>query len=237
MEQYSITDHDMISGNVRYVLRIKDLPSQDKPREKLISQGSSVLSISELLAIILNPGTKKEGVMEMANRLLKEYGPVPNWSKANPKSLANNLKIPISKACQLVASFELGQRLFQNNKQKRCYIRTPQQAFMYLKDMGDLQKEHFRGLYLNTRYQLIHDEIISVGSASSSVVHQREVFRPALERNASAIIVAHNHPSGSLKPTDDDINITKTLVAAGEIMGIEILDHIIVAGKRYASIK
>ena len=237
MEKYNINDHDIIYGNNKYVLRIKDLPETDKPREKLVSQGASALSITELLAIMLNPGTKKEGVMEMSNRLIKEYGPVPDWSKANPKNLASALNIPFNKACQLVAAFELGQRLFAVDHRKRLFIRTPQQAYLYLKDMSDLQKENFRGLYLNSRYQLIYDEVISVGSLTSSVVHPREVFRPALERGASAIIIAHNHPSGNPKPTNDDLQITEILTKAGEILGIELLDHIIIGKKGYANIK
>lgn len=236
MTRYQLNDHDIVTGSARYVLRIKDLADSDKPRERLAKEGAGALRVPELLAILLSPGNRKEGVLEMASRLISDYGPTPRWAKQRPEELARELNIPNNKACQLIAALELGSRLFAGKKGPTLSIRTPEQAFAHLQDMGKLQKEHFRGLYLNSRYFLIHEETISVGSISSSLVHPREVFRPALERGASAVIVAHNHPSGQLKATKDDRMITEQLRQAGEILGIELLDHLIIGENRYISL-
>jgi DNA repair protein RadC len=115
-------------------------------------------------------------------------------------------------------------------------IRTPQEAFDYLKDMRDLSKEHLRGLYLDNQHRVIHDEVISIGTIDSNIVHPREVFKPALEYSAVAVILAHNHPSGSLEPSDADMQITKQLIQSGKIMGIQLLDHVIVTKDSFASI-
>lgn len=115
-------------------------------------------------------------------------------------------------------------------------IRTAKDAFNYLKDMRELPKEHLRGLYLNSRYRLVHDEVISIGTLTSNIIHPREVFRPALEYSAVAVILAHNHPSGSTKPSKEDIEITEQLIGAGKILGVDLLDHIIITKNKFASI-
>ena len=212
------------------------MPEEDKPREKLIKYGPEVLSATELMAILLNVGTKKEEVLSMAKRIFKEYGEKTIINQTNPRLVAKELQIPLVKACQIVACFELGRRFFQKPNNGQVIIRTARQAFNYLKDMRDLPKEQLRGLYLNSRYRLIHDEVISLGSLTTNIIHPREVFRPAIEHSAVAVIVAHNHPSGSIKPTKSDIEITKQLVKAGQILGIDLLDHIIIAKNRFISI-
>jgi len=236
MKSYYLGDHDIVTGSARYVLRIKDLADADKPRERLAREGAAALRIPELLAILLSPGSRKEGVLEMANRLISDYGPTPRWAKQKPEELARELDIPTTKACQLIAALELGNRLYSPKKVLTLGIRTPDQAFAHLRAMSQLQKEHFRGLYLNSRYFLIHEETISIGSLTSSLVHPREVFRPALERGAAAVIIAHNHPSGLLKATEDDFLVTQQLSKAGEILGIELLDHLIIGKDRYISL-
>ncbi len=220
-----------------YVLRVRDLPQEEKPREKLIKYGPGALSTGELLAVLLNAGTKKEGVLSMSRRILKEYGENALVSQKDPKKVGATLGIPLVKACQLVASFELGRRLFQSPAAGRpMTLRTASQVFDYLKDMRDLQKEHLRGLYLDSHYRLIHDELVSVGSMTANVVHPREVFRPALEHSASAVILAHNHPSGVLAPSEADLAVTRQIIEAGKIMGIDVLDHVIIAKSKFASI-
>jgi DNA repair protein RadC len=238
MVDYYLKDNDLILDNddKKYVLRVKDLPEEDKPREKLIKYGPEVLSAAELMAILLNVGTKKEEVLSMAKRIFKEYGEKTIINQTNPRLVAKELQIPLVKACQIVACFELGRRFFQKPNNGQVIIRTARQAFNYLKDMRDLPKEQLRGLYLNSRYRLIHDEVISLGSLTTNIIHPREVFRPAIEHSAVAVIVAHNHPSGSIKPTKSDIEITKQLVKAGQILGIDLLDHIIIAKNRFISI-
>lgn len=234
---YRIAGNDLVIDDERkYVLRIKDLEDEEKPREKLKKNGPRALSAAELLAVVLVAGTRKEEVMQMSARLIKEYGMKAAAHQINPRALAQELGIPETKACQVVACFELGRRFFHDQKNGTTIIRTAKQAFEYLKDMRDLPKEQFRGIYLNSHYQVIHDEVISIGSLTSNVVHPREVFRPAITYAAAAIIIAHNHPSGSAQPTSSDIIVTKQLVEVGKIMGINILDHVIISGNKYRSV-
>lgn len=235
---YKLMDTDIILGeaHTQYVLRVRDMDPDKKPREKLISQGPSNLSHAELMAILLVVGTVKEEVMAMSSRILREYGERAIVNERNPERMADSLQIPISKACQIIACFELGRRSFQKRAGKPIFVRTSKQAFSYLSNMGDLQKEQLRGLYLNSRYEVIHEEIISIGSLTANIVHPREVFQPALEYGAVAIIVAHNHPSGVLDPSQDDIYATNQLLAAGKVLGIDLLDHLIIANNEYVSL-
>ncbi len=220
-----------------YVLKFRDLPAEERPREKLIKYGSISLSVVELLVVILNVGTKKEDVLAMSRRLLKEYGNSVILNQEDPKKVSELLGIPIAKACQVVACFELGRRFFKmSNGGAPIVIRTASQVYDYLKDMQDLQKEHLRGLYLDSHYQLIHDEVISIGILTSNIIHPREVFRPALEYSATAVILAHNHPSGIASPSEPDIVITKQIVEAGKILGISLLDHIVIAKMKFESV-
>lgn len=173
----------------------------------------------------------------MARRVLKEYGNQAILSETNPEKLAEALTIPLGKACQLVASFELGRRSFARQRNGRPrYVRTAQQAYDYVKDIATGQKERLRGLYLNSHYEVIHDEVISVGSLTANIVHPREVFQPAIEHGAVAVIIAHNHPSGTVTPTTEDVTVTEKLVQAGLILGIELLDHLVVTSEEYQSI-
>lgn len=223
-------------GKQYKILQLRDLPDDEKPREKMLAAGAGTLSSAELLAVVLGVGTKKEEVMTMAHRLLREYGETGVAHQKDPKEIEHDLKIPLIKACQIVACFELGRRFYQIKPGKAITIRTAKQAFNHLKDMSNLNKEQFRGLYLNTHYQLIHDEVISLGTLDASLVQPREVFRPALEYSAAALIIAHNHPSGILKPTKDDLEITRQLVEAGKILDIEVLDHLIIAKNRFTNL-
>lgn len=234
---YKLTDTDMVmgEGETRYVLRVRDLPLEDKPREKLLAAGPGNLTHAELIAVLLGVGTRKEEVLAMAHRVIREYGEQAITNEKNPIRLAETLDIPLAKACQIVASFELGRRAYQNREGKPVFVRTAQQAFEHLSGMGRLQKEQLRGLYLNSRYQVIHEEVISIGSLTANIVHPREVFQPALQYGAVAIIVAHNHPSGSLEATRDDELATFQLMEAGRVLGIELLDHLIIAGDRFTS--
>ena len=218
---------DLILDNQekQYVMRLRDLPTEEKPREKLMKYGPAALSVTELLTIVLNAGTKKEGVLAMSRRLLKEYGDSAIINQKDPKKIQSALGVPIVKACQVVACFELGRRFFKTDGKRPLMLRTASQVYDYLKDMRDLPKEHLRGLYLDGHYQLVHDEVISIGSLTANIIHPREVFRPAIEYSASAVILAHNHPSGVVKPSEADIVITRQIVEAGKIVGINLLDH------------
>ncbi|MDB5170015.1 MAG: radC [Candidatus Saccharibacteria bacterium] len=236
---YRIVDHDVVVGesNQDYVLRVKDLPDAEKPREKLTTVGPQELSVAELVAILWSVGSKKEDVLAMAHRTIKEYGERALGNELSAMRLAETANIPLGKATQVVAAFELGRRYYSTAAGRPVHVRNAKQAYQHLKAMGHLQKEQLRGLYLNSRYQVVHDEVISVGSLTSNIVHPREVFQPAIERGAAALIIAHNHPSGSLQATLADVQVTDQLEAAGDILGIELLDHLIIAGNKFVSIR
>ena len=152
------------------------------------------------------------------------------------KMLAKNLEIPLGKAIQIVAAAELGRRFFERNDASAPIIRTAADVFEHVKEMRGLPKEHLRGLYLNAHYKLIHDEVISIGTVDTSIVHPREVFKPALDYSAAAVVLVHNHPSGSLSPSATDDAVTIQLIAAGKLLGIDLIDHVIVTKDAFASI-
>lgn len=239
---YVLQDRDIIHNEdeqtlgADYVLRVRDMPEPERPREKLMALGPQALDVPELVAVLWGVGTRREEVMAMAKRTLHEYGQKAAGNELDPKRLAETAGIPLHKACQLVVAFELGRRYFANADGKPVHIRNIDQAFQYLKGMGSSNKEQLRGLYLNSRYQVIHDEVISVGSLTANIVHPREVFQPAIERSAVAVIIAHNHPSGVLEPTAADLDVTSQLKAAGELLGISLLDHLIVSSTACVSI-
>ena len=213
---------------------IKDLPRIERPRERLIQYGPEKLSHGELLAILLRSGKKGENVLELAHRIIKSFG-----IRELPGLTVNDLKdypgLGPAKACEIVACFELGKRLLRDKK-TQIYL-TPKDVWEELKDVRNHKKEHFITLYLDSRNQEMKREIISIGSLNANIVHPREVFEPAVRNYAAHIIVAHNHPSGEPDPSKDDIEITRRLVEAGKILGIEVLDHIIVARNGFMSFK
>ncbi len=219
-----------------YPLKLRDMPSDDRPREKLIEQGPQSLSLQELIAVVLQVGTKSEDVLSISKKVVREYGHSALVSQLDAKNMAESLQIPIGKACQIVACSEIGKRLYKKNDFGLQVIRTAQDVFDYLKDMHALPKEQLRGIYLDTHNRVIHDEVISIGTLNSNIVHPREVFRPALEYGAAAIVLAHNHPSGIETPSGSDVEITQQLIKAGKIIGIRILDHIIISKNGFESV-
>ena len=237
--RYAIKDTDLIINNGfrEYVLKVHDLPAEDRPREKLLNQGVKALSLVELLAVILINGTKKESLLEMSNRIIREYGERSIISRENPQQMADDLHIPLGKACQIVACGELGRRFYKRDDIGLVTIRTAEDVYNYLKDISTLPKEHLRGLYLNSHNRIIHDEVISIGTINSNIVHPREIFRPAFEYGAAAVVLAHNHPSGVSLPSDADKEVTEQLIKAGKIMGINVLDHVIITKQGFVSIQ
>jgi DNA repair protein RadC len=219
-----------------YVLKVRDLAEDDRPREKLIKHGPQDLLLSELVAILLGVGTRREEVLSMAQRIVREYGERALMHETDPGRLAKALDLPLAKACQLIACFELGRRFYENRAGKPVVVRTARQAFEHLSGMADLQKEQLRALYLNSRYQVIHEEVVSIGNLTANIVHPREVFQPAIQYGAAAVIVAHNHPSGSLEATGADLDATQQLMQAGQLLGIELLDHLLIAHGTFISI-
>lgn len=220
------------------IYKVKDLPHEFRPREKMVLQGASSLSLVELLAIVLGTGTKKEDVLSIASRLIREYG-TSVLSDAGTKSISEislQLDIPETKVCQILAVGEIGKRLFSKNVNGLATIRTPEDVYEYVKDMHNLPKEQLRGLYLDTHHRVIHDEVLSIGTINASMVHPREVFKPAIEYSAAALILVHNHPSGVCTPSQSDILITEQIVKAGKVLGISVLDHVIVTRDGFASV-
>jgi DNA repair protein RadC len=188
---YVMRNHDLLLGttNKKYMLKVRDLPEADKPRERLLQHGPNALSVQELMAILLSNGTRKEEVLTMSSRIVKEYGERSLLSSTNPEQLAQELDIPIGKAMQIVAAGELGRRYFQKRRNGAAVIRTAKDVYDYTVDMRVLSKEHLRGLYLDTHYQVIHDEVLSIGTIDANLIHPREVFRPALAHAAGLVIV------------------------------------------------
>ena len=219
------------------IYKIPELPFEKRPRERLIKNGPDVLKNSELLAIILGTGYRGEDVLALASRILQEYGSKAITKEKSVSRLMDELGIPKVKACQIIACFEIGRRFFVEDAGKMPTVRDAEDVYEYLKEISKFKKEQFRGLYLNSRNKLIYDEVISLGTLNANLVHPREVFQPAVEFSAAAIIVAHNHPSGDPEPSEDDLEITKRLVEAGKIMGLEILDHLIIGKNKYVSLK
>jgi len=209
-------------------MKIKSLPLDERPREKLMKHGPRNLTDSELLAIILRTGNKKESVIGLSNKLINKY---------NLRSLSR-IKVGSLKKQLGIACFELGKRLAAFKEDKKPIIKNAKDIVkLFLPEMSVLEKEHFKGVYLDTRKRIIKQENIFIGSLNESVVHPREIFKIALDENAVAIITLHNHPSGDPTPSSYDIEMTKELVKAGDLLGIQILDHIIIGGKKYVSLK
>ncbi len=220
----------------QYVLKVKDMPREDKPREKMLISGPTSLTLVELLAVVLMQGTKKEDVMSIAHRIVKEYGQSALSTNRDAAVLAKELDIPLAKACQIIATGEIGRRLFSKNFSGLATIRTPEDVYAYVKDMHTLPKEQLRGLYLDTHHKVIHDEVLSIGTINASMLHPREVFKPAIEYGAAALILVHNHPSGVSTPSASDIQITEQIVMAGKVLGISLLDHVVVARDSFTSV-
>ncbi len=223
------------SGEKQYL--IHDAPvSIEAVREKLEEHGPLLLSTKELLAVALDTGMADEDVMALSGRIMREYGEKSIMSATDPKKLSMDLDIPLARASQIVACAELGRRFHKKNEASAPTIRTANDVFEYVKDMRDLSKEHLRGIYLNAHYKIIHDEVISIGTVDTNIIHPREVFRPALEYAAAAVILVHNHPSGQTAPSDADITVTEQLVKAGKLIGIDLVDHIIVTKNGFESV-
>lgn len=220
-------------------LTIHDLPLSERPRERLQKLGVEALSAQEILALILGRGISGESVMVTAQRLLSQFGNLKGIAGASVEELSQVRGIGLAKAAQIKAAFELANRLdgYSEGGDKPL-IRTPDDVANLVKSqLKGKMKEHFLALLLDTRNRVIKTAVISVGSLDTSIVHPREVFKEALAASAASVIFAHNHPSGDPEASEDDIELTKRLTQAGEIMGIDVLDHIIIGNNSYTSLK
>ena len=209
-----------------FVVKIKDFPKLDRPREKLEKYGPGKLSDSELLAILLRTGTKDLNVLKLSQKILQKFEnkKIIDISIEELKTIHG---LGTVKSCEIVACFELGKRMLKDKKSS--ILLSPKDVWERMEDIRGSKKEHFVVFYLDSKNQEIQREIISVGTLNESLVHPREVFEGAIKNNAASIILAHNHPSGDLEPSEADIEITKKLIYAGKILDIKIISHIIVS--------
>jgi len=213
---------------------IRDLPNIKKPRERLIHFGANNLTNIELLAILLSSGTKQYSVLNVAKKLLKRF-PLEILNKTSLSELISISGIGYAKACTILACLELSNRIHSNRQLMK--LNNPQKIFELARDIKDKKKEYTLALYLNGRQELTHKQIISIGSLNYNLLEVRDVFTPALTLPASFVILVHNHPSGDPTASDDDIKVTKKLLKAGEILGINMIDHVIVSFNNYFSFK
>jgi DNA repair protein RadC len=224
---------------MRKIFAIRDWPSSARPRERLQKYGSDVLSDIELLALIMGRGTKAQSVLAIAQELLKEFGSLRAINNASVEELSTIKGIGLAKATQIKAALQLGRRMEEQSQTKeQPIIKGPEDVAKLLRNkLGDKKKEHFAIIMLDTRNRLIRDTDISIGTLDASLVHPREVFKEAISASAASVMLVHNHPSGDPTPSDDDIRITKRLIEVGKLVDIEVLDHIIVGGEKWLSMK
>lgn len=216
---------------------IHDLPRAERPRERLQKHGAEALSSQELLALILGRGIKGESVMVTAQRLLSSFGNIKNISEASLEELSAIKGIGLAKAAQLKAAFELARRR-DDQESKQLPVKSHRDVIKIVSQkLKDKKKEHFLILSLDTRNNLIRISTISTGTLDANLVHPREVFKEAIQSLASSIILVHNHPSGDPEPSEADIDITKRILETGKIVGIDVLDHIIIANNKSLSFK
>jgi len=218
---------------------VHDLPLSERPRERLSKLGSEALSSQEILALILGRGIKGESVIVTAQKLLSKFGNLKNLASASMEELTQIKGIGPAKAAQIKATFELSKRLENSSSEgSKITVKSPEDAIKAAgSQIKGKKKEHFLVLCLDTRNHLINTHKVSIGSLDCSIVHPREVFKEAISSCAASVIFVHNHPSGDPTPSEDDIKLTKRLVEAGEILGIEVLDHIVICDRDHLSMK
>jgi DNA repair protein RadC len=215
-------------------MRIKDIPKEGRPRERFVRFGAEALGEAELFAILLRTGSKGENVIDMANRLISEYG-LDKLLECSLKELQEIKGIGPAKAMQILTIAELQKRINQA-KMPVKKISCAKDVFDYFHErLKDKKQENFYVLMLNTQNWIIKEELISKGILDAAILHPREVFKPAIKNSASKIILVHNHPSGNPQPSEEDLDITKRLIQIGEDMGIKVLDSIIVGEGKWWS--
>jgi DNA repair protein RadC len=227
-----------LSEETGYRPTISELPSGERPRERLARLGASALSDAELLAIILRVGVGGENVIRVAERLLARFGGLGGLARATIAEIEREHGIGQAKAVQIKSAFELGSRLLAEVPDARPKVTSPEEAAALLMgDMAHLQREEMRVLLLDTRHQLVHIQRVYVGSINASVIRISELFQEAVIRNCPALVVAHNHPSGDPNPSPEDAQVTSQLVEAGRLLDIEVLDHLIIGRGRFVSLR
>ena len=217
---------------------MKAIASHDRPREKLARAGAEALGDNELVAVLLGTGTRGRSSLDVANALLDAAGGLRGLTRMGRDELSRAHGVGSARAARVQAALELGRRSLTRDPAERPQFATPREVASYLlPQFGSYPVERFGVLLLDTRHRLLRARILSVGSLDASVVHPREVFREAIVAGAAAIVLFHNHPSGDPSPSRDDLSLTRRLVTAGDLVGIDVIDHVVLADSRYASMK
>ncbi len=217
---------------------IHDIPHEERPRERLEHYGAEALSTPEILAILLRTGSQGENVLALAQRLLVEFNGLGGLARASFSQLADVRGIGKAKAAQLKAGLEMGRRLQIAAPEERAQISSPADAAnLLMVEMGFLEQEHLRLLLLDTKNRVLASPTLYKGNVNTSVIRIAEIFREAIRHNSTALIVAHNHPSGDPSPSPEDVRITRQIVEAGSLLGIDVLDHLVIGQGRYVSLK
>jgi DNA repair protein RadC len=221
-----------------YHLRIQDYPLGERPRERLQYYGASALSNAELLAILLRVGSPGENVIELSTRLLIEFGGLAGLAKAGFGDLTQVKGISTAKTAQLKAALEVGRRLLLSSPDARPQITSPiDAANLLMLQMGSLEQENLRTILLDTKNRVLDSPTVYIGNVNSSIIRVSEIFREAIRANATALIVAHNHPSGDPTPSPEDVQVTRSIVEAGNLLGIEVLDHLVIGHQNFVSLR
>lgn len=217
---------------------IKEIPAEERPRERFLKHSTDTISSHELIAIILRTGSRRESVIDLSKRVLYQYKTLKDLSNAPISELIKIRGIGPSKAVELKAAFELGKRATKETIQDSIKLQSPESIYLFLKDQLEMKtQEHFIALYLNTKAELLKKEVLFVGSLNASLVHPREIFKHAVLHSAASIIIVHNHPSGDPTPSKNDIEVTKIIHQNSLMMDIELMDHIIIGRNKYFSFK
>ena len=228
----------MTEQEPRPTYRITDLHVADRPRERLASLGAQALSSAELIAILLRVGVKGENAVALGQRLLKKFGGLSGLHRAPFNELKKQHGIAEAKAAQIKAAIELGRRLTLESPEERPAVNSPADAAALVTyEMSALEQEHLRVILLDRRNRVLETVEVYKGSVNSSQVRVGEVFKEAIRKNASALIVVHNHPSGDPTPSPDDVAVTRAIVQAGKLLDLEVLDHMVIGQGRWVSMK
>ncbi len=221
-----------------YYVTIHDMPTEERPRERLEHYGAEALSTTELMAILLRTGSQGENVLTLATRLLVEFGGLGGLVRAGFSELSAVRGVGKAKAAQLKAGLEIGRRLLITAPDERPQITSPADAAdLLMLEMGHLEQEHLRVLLLDTKNRVLASPTIYKGNVNTNVIRVAELFREAIRHNSTALIVAHNHPSGDASPSPEDVRVTRQIVEAGKLLDIEVLDHLVIGRGCYVSLK
>lgn len=218
-------------------ITIHDLPDSDRPRERLLTRGAASLSNAELLAIILGTGTKQENVLQLASRILAHFGGLPALARITAPELRQVKGLGDARVAEILAALELGKRLNSYPAEERPRVQAAADAVRLVEEMMHLNQEQVRVILLDSHRRVIAIPTIYMGTVNMSIIRVAEIYREAITRNSPAIIMVHNHPSGDSMPSPEDVEITRTLISAGKLLDIQLLDHLVIGQQSWRSLR